>query len=120
MFTVEAFMNQSSMLWAFPGLVRNSLGGLICLCVSFMLFVAAGHKENPKFWTNEGGFPLWMRHGIEAGFYPLWFLLFFMNALVVAQLLKRARGGNTAAGAMLCTFFSMALHFVTTVRIILT
>ena len=28
-------------------------------------------REEPQFWTAAGGYPLWLRHAVLVGFYPL-------------------------------------------------
>ena len=113
-------MNHNSMVVGIPGSLRNFLGGSLCLMVSIVLFIAAGYKENPVFWTNAGGMPVWLKDGILFGFFPLWALLFFMNAVAVAHLLRRARLGRPVLAAIMMTFLSMVMHFITTVKVVLT
>ena len=49
--------------------------GVCTLIGACVLAVAAVLRESQEFWTNAGGYPLWMRDLVQAGFYPLLLLL---------------------------------------------
>lgn len=40
-----------------------------------LLLVGAVLRENPVFWLHSGGYPLWLRLVVQAGFYPALMLL---------------------------------------------
>ena len=42
--------------------------------LSGALFYFACLRETPSFWTNAGGYPLWLRDLVLEGFYPLLFM----------------------------------------------
>ncbi|MBK1881905.1 hypothetical protein JIN85_05735 [Luteolibacter pohnpeiensis] len=50
----------------------------ICLLIgACMLVILAWFRETPAFWTNAGGYPLWLRDLVQMGFYPLLSLVVF-------------------------------------------
>lgn len=57
--------------------------GVLSLSVAGLnTFVLAGGilRGQPAFWTDAGGYPLWMRTMVEYGFYPAFLLLMAIAA----------------------------------------
>jgi hypothetical protein len=111
-------MKQSEKDWAYPGYLRDILWSSMSLVLSALVLAAAGFKENPVFWTNAGGYPVWFRHLIELGFYPTWSLLFFINALIVAQLLRKVGRGWWVVANLSVVWMAMVVHFLSTLEVI--
>jgi hypothetical protein len=55
--------------------------GLLSLSVAGLntFVLAAGIlREQPAFWTNAGGYPLWARAAVKFGFYPAFAVLLLL------------------------------------------
>jgi hypothetical protein len=61
--------------------------------LSFLLALAffAFLREEPSFWTNAGGWPIWLRETVRAVFYPM-LLLELLSLMVFSGLCVRPRG----------------------------
>jgi len=86
--------------------------------ISVILFVVADVRETPDFWTHAGGQSMFMKDMVQFLFYPFYCVLFLINAIAVAHLLKRSRQGRSVICALLLVAGSMMLHFVTTIKVI--
>jgi hypothetical protein len=72
-------------------LIGNSLAGLLLLASTLC-------RETPKFWRNAGGYPVWLRHLIQFGHYPLLFLVLggtLAGSLLARRYLARNQGCGT-------------------------
>ena len=61
----------------------------ICILAVFAIF-----RETPAFWTNQGGYPLWLRYLVKNGFYPLLFGLFCLLLHLTFVLFARWKGSS--------------------------
>lgn len=60
--------------------------GLLVLCFAWL-------RETPRFWTNEGGHPPWLRETVLETFHPL-LLLHFVLLVLQSVLLLRLPAGS--------------------------
>ncbi|MDB6077993.1 MAG: hypothetical protein JWO82_1740 [Akkermansiaceae bacterium] len=78
-----------------PGDVARTgclFGGLILgLALGGVLLWFAVLREMQHFWRNDGGYPVELRHLVEAGFYPLALTALAGQFLLGWALLRRAR-----------------------------
>jgi len=75
------------------------VGMMANLSFLVMLMLFAGLREVPMFWTNAGGWPVWLRDLVGFGFYPMLFLeialltlLSFVGLRCLARLQEPAVG----------------------------
>jgi hypothetical protein len=78
----------------------------VALALAGLTLVAAWLRETPLFWRNAGGYPLWVRAAVRAGFLPLacvdltlaWHLL----AWAARAWARGRRLPSTRSAAILC------------------
>jgi len=78
------------------GLVWSGLNGVLGL----LLILAALLRENPMFWRNAGGFPIFLRDLVFILFYPA-LLGYFLGAAAVSFIALRLLIGRFRAGGFL-------------------
>ena len=57
---------------------RLVFGAAIHFFVLAVLIPLAWLREQPAFWTNAGGWPIWLREFVEVSFLPLFLLEFLL------------------------------------------
>ena len=86
--------------------------GLNCL-LGLLLILAALLRENPMFWRNAGGYPIFLRDLVEILFYPALLGYFLGTAAVsliaVRLLVARFRVGGALLFAGLVQWFLLAV-----------
>jgi hypothetical protein len=57
---------------AWNGAARWTTVAPVTLVAATVALAFAWLRETPIFWTNAGGYPIWLRDTVAAGFYPVW------------------------------------------------
>jgi hypothetical protein len=91
-----------------------SRGGVLLGWVVLMMEIL---RETPAFWTNAGGYPVWMRTATRELFYPLLFLESATLAGLVWLLLDLPPRPMTAVRRQLSWIAAVALLLLVTVLI---
>ena len=94
---------------------RLVFGAVINFFVLSLLIPIAWLREQPAFWTDAGGWPIWLREFIEASFYPLFLLELLLLAIVssvCAQLLPKQSANGKAAVSVLLLLWMLFLFAI--------
>lgn len=94
---------------------RLVFGAVIHFFVLSLLIPVAWLREQPAFWTNAGGWPIWFREFVGASFFPLFLLEFLLLAAfssVCVQLLPKQSANGNAAVAVLLLLWMLFLFAV--------
>ncbi len=89
--------------------------GFLALLLNAGLLVLVMWKEDPVFWRNEGGYPVWLRDFVFDLFYPLLACQFFVMAAAtlcqcfVLRLEGALKFGGLLAILLLWLFFGSVL-----------
>jgi len=99
---------------------RLVFGAAINFFILVVLMPFAWLREQPAFWTNAGGWPIWFREFVGASFFPLFLLEFLLlvifSGLCVQLLPKRNLNGNAVVVVLLLfwmLFFLVIVIFAT-------
>jgi hypothetical protein len=82
---VGGYSNSNRAVMLYTAFMVFSLAGL---GMGLMLLVLVVWKENPMFWRNAGGYPIWLRSMVLYAFYPLLLLDFLTLGLASMLTIK--------------------------------
>ena len=71
---------------------RRIVTSALTLLGAGLLAILSFLRETPIFWTNLGGYPIWLRDLVRIGFYPLLFLLLTALLRLTFTLFARWKG----------------------------
>jgi hypothetical protein len=82
---------------AFPDAFQQALFAALNFFVLFLLAVFAVMREQPLFWRNAGGWPIWLRDLVAVSFYPLLGLELLLLLLFSSACLRDRRTTQSSA-----------------------
>ena len=93
------------------GVLRVVVTYGLALLLDLFLLLLVGWKEDPVFWLNSGGYPVWLRAFVLDFFYPLLIVQFFVLILSSVFQLQANRAEGPARRIFQVTVFLLWLLF---------
>ena len=107
----KSYVESEAAAWT----LRATLLCVVAFILNLILIVSVELKEDPFFWRNAGGFPIWLRDLVLMTFYPLLIAQFIaLTAGSICQFRayqceKIFRAGGPLALMLLWLFFAIIL-----------
>jgi hypothetical protein len=91
---------------------------LVNLSFLLVLMFFAGLRELPVFWTDAGGWPVWLRGLVEVGFYPMFFVELALLGLLSVFGVNLAGARHPSAGVSVVLLWFAWLLLFTVVAVV--
>jgi len=101
-----------------PSAWSDRLAVGFCIVLVVVLVPFSVWKENKVFWTNEGGYPFWLREAVATLYYPYWLFTAALIGMLGWSMLGRFLEDFSIRSVWLAHALAASLFACTTLYVI--